>query len=82
MLRIFRFQRQQPRPRLQAVVSSVNKIPQENVVSVGQFASRHKEFFQIIKLAVDVATNGYRGGHRLNIGLLQKKIAHVVAQFL
>lgn len=49
-IRVFGFQRQQSRERLQTVIASVHEISHENIIRVGHLASLSKQFFEIVKL--------------------------------
>ena len=60
------FERQQQEERLHAVEAAVHKVAHEKVIGVGDVAAHFEQFFEIVKLTVDVAAN-LRGENESNI---------------
>lgn len=57
-------------------------IAHKEIISVGSVASDAKQFDEIVKLAMDIAADGDRTLHRLNIPLLHKDGTRLLAQSL
>jgi hypothetical protein len=75
-------ERQEARKCLEAVIAAVDKVPEKDVVGVGDLSARPKKLLEVVKLSVDVAADGDGGGHGLNVGLLEEEIAHDITEFL
>ena len=76
------FEDHQPGERLQAVVTSVHKVPHEDVVGVRRRAALSEQLLQVVELAVDVPTDSHGGADRLDVGLLQQEITDQVTKLL
>eukprot|EP00968_Pinguiococcus_pyrenoidosus_P018168 scaffold1867_cov247-Pinguiococcus_pyrenoidosus.AAC.5 len=68
-LREAHFESDEKGHRLDAVVSSIHVVSQKQVVGVRGMPPNAKELHQIVKLAVDVATDGHWRAHGLNVAL-------------
>lgn len=53
---------------LNRVVSSINIVSQEQVIGVRDITSNRKQLYQIVKLTMNISTNGYGCSHRLYVG--------------
>mmetsp|Transcript_37745 Transcript_37745/g.59635 ORF Transcript_37745/g.59635 Transcript_37745/m.59635 type:complete len:222 (-) Transcript_37745:107-772(-) len=65
----------------ETVVPSINKITHKHVMRVREVASSPKQLLQIIKLPMDVSTDGYRAADRLDIALFQQELHNNITQF-
>jgi len=65
------FKGEEQRHALNAVVSSVDVVPQEQEVRVREPAPDLEKFNQVVELPVDVPADGDRRAHRLNVRLFQ-----------
>ena len=52
---------------LDGIVSSVDVVTHEEVVSVWNLSANHKELAQVMELTVDVTTDGHWGDHILHV---------------
>lgn len=55
-------------------------VSHEEVVSIRGVTTDSKELDKVIKLAVNIAANGYRTLHRLNIPFLNKDRSRLIAE--
>lgn len=67
---------------LDAVEASIHKIAEEKVADPRDIASIFEEFQEIVKLPMNIATDGYRRIHSLNIALLHQDLSCLGAQVL
>ena len=63
-VRVAHFQCQQQKEGFHRVVPTVDKVTQKKIVFVGTLATDFKEFYEIIKLPMDVSANLDRRGFR------------------
>jgi len=61
---------------------TVNIVTHEQIISVWQFASETKEFFQVMKLPVNISANGHRRSDRLHILFFAQNFFGFLAQLL
>ena len=76
------FEDHQPGESLQAVVTTVYKVPHEDVVCVGRRSTLSEQLLQVVELSMDVSTHSNWRADRLDVGLLQKKITDQITQLL
>ena len=57
MIRVSELQQNHQKDRLQAVVPTIHKVSQEQIVDIRTIPTHFKEFDQIVELAVDVSAN-------------------------
>ena len=63
--------------RLETIVTPVHIVAEEDVIHlVWEPARRAEELQQVVELPVDVAADGYRGPHGLDVGLLHQELLH------
>jgi hypothetical protein len=56
------------------VIASINIISQKEVICKRRFAADSKEFDQVMKLAVYIAADCYRGLDKLSVGLIAENL--------
>lgn len=79
-VRIADLECQKQQKGLDAVESSINKIAHEEIVGVGHIAADFEKFFQVEKLAVNIATNRDGCKHALDVAFLDENLPRFVAQ--
>lgn len=79
-LRVLQLEAKEQLESLNRVVASVDEVTHEDVAGVGDLATFVKQFEQVMELAMDVATNGHRGTHRLHIALFDQDFLYFLAE--
>jgi len=70
------------RDSLDAVVSSVNIVPHEQVISIWRLATDLEELHEVVELAVDVTTHRHRTLDALHVALLAQDLLGLLTQNL
>ena len=81
-VRISDFPTNQHGHRLDAVISSVDVVPHEEVVGIGRVSSNAKELHQIMPLTVNVSADRDGRRHWLDVRLLQERLSGEIGQLL
>lgn len=76
------FQGQEKQEGLNRVVAAIYEITHEKVVCVWALSSNRKEFFEIIKLAMNVSADCYWGLDGLDVAFLKQNLLGAVAERL
>lgn len=79
-IRIPNFQRDKQRNSLDRIVASINIVTHEKIVGIRQFSAKPKEFFQIVKLTMNVSANCHGSFYRLNIWLFDQNLFGLAAE--
>ena len=81
-IRISNFERQQKQECLDAVKASVDEIAHEEVIRVWDISADFEQFFEVIKLTVNVPADGDGRVDSLHVGLFDEDFPGLGAQGL
>lgn len=81
-VRVSDFERQQQQECLDRVQAAVHKVAEKQVVGIRAHAAHTEQLHEIVKLAVNVATDGHGRVHALDVGLLDENVARLRTELL